>query len=278
MYVFEKDVLIIGVIILITVNIIGLSITSKRYATFGLGRIAISFVAPFQELVTRSVRFVRNIWEHYFFLVSVAQENNSLKASLNQAIEENNRWREVELANDRLRNLLNFKTTVTSKVLAAEVIGKDPSALFKTVIIDKGKSDELRKGMPVVIAQGVVGQIIEVSNHYSKVMLIIDRNSAVDTLVQRTRARGIIKGASTDQCRLDYVLRKHDVQPGDTLVSSGFDGVYPKGLRVGQVTDVVDHEAEIFHEITVAPFVDFEKLEEVLVILNPQQHEFASAQ
>ncbi len=274
----RKMVLIIGVIILITVNIIGLSITSKRYATFGLGRIAISFVAPFQELVTRSVRFVRNIWEHYFFLVSVAQENNSLKASLNQAIEENNRWREVELANDRLRNLLNFKTTVTSKVLAAEVIGKDPSALFKTVIIDKGKSDELRKGMPVVIAQGVVGQIIEVSNHYSKVMLIIDRNSAVDTLVQRTRARGIIKGASTDQCRLDYVLRKHDVQPGDTLVSSGFDGVYPKGLRVGQVTDVVDHEAEIFHEITVAPFVDFEKLEEVLVILNPQQHEFASAQ
>lgn len=274
----RKMVLIIGVIILITVNIIGLSITSKRYATFGLGRIAISFVAPFQELVTRSVSFVRDIWGHYFFLVSVTQENNSLKTSLNQAVEENNRWREVELANDRLRNLLNFKTTVTSKVLAAEVIGKDPSALFKTVIIDKGKSDGLKKELPVVIAQGIVGQIIEVSNHYSKVMLIIDRNSAVDALVQRTRARGIIKGASTDECRLEYVLRKHDVEVDDTLVSSGFDGVYPKGLRVGRVSKVVDHEAEIFHEVTVAPFVDFEKLEEVLVILNPQQHEFASAQ
>jgi len=271
-------VLIIGVIILITVNIIGLSITSRRYATFGLGRVAISFVAPFQELVTRSARFVRNIWGHYFYLVSVAQENNSLQTSFNQAVEENNRWREVELANDRLRNLLNFKRTVTSKVLAAEVIGKDPSALFKTAIIDKGKADGLIKGLPVVIAQGIVGQIIEVSNHYSKVMLIIDRNSAVDALVQRTRARGIIKGASTDQCRLDYVLRKHDVQVDDTLVSSGFDGVYPKGLRVGQISEVVDHEAEIFHKITVAPFVDFEKLEEVLVILNPQQHEFASAQ
>ena len=274
----RKMVLIIGVIILITVNIVGLSITSRRYTTFGLGRIAISFVAPFQELVTRSVWFVRDIWQHYFFLVSAAQENNSLKTALNQAAEENNRWREVELANDRLRNLLNFKTTVTSQVLAAEVIGKDPSAWFKTVIIDKGKSDGLKKGLPVVIAQGIVGQIIEVSNHYSKVMLIIGRNSAVDALVQRTRARGIIKGASTDQCRLDYVLRKHDVQVDDTLISSGFDGVYPKGLRVGRVSEVVDHEAEIFHEITVAPFVDFEKLEEVLVILNPQQHEFASAQ
>ncbi len=271
-------VLIIGVIVLITVNLIVLSATTKRHSAFGLGNIGISFVAPFQDLFTGTVRFARDIWEHYFLLVSVSQENLQLKRSLGEAVEKSNQWNESELANDRLRSLLNFQTTTANEVLPAEVIGKDPSAWFKTIIIDKGKSDGLQKGLPVVIAQGIAGQIVETADHYSKVMLIIDRNSAVDALVQRSRARGIIKGTSADQCRFDYVLQKHDVQIGDTVVASGFDGVYPKGLRLGWVSDLVKPEAEIFQEITVTPYVDFEKLEEVLVVLVSQRHEFASEQ
>ena len=104
-------VLIIGVIILITVNLIFLSATSERNASFGLVDVAISFVAPFQELVTRSIRFARGIWEHYFFLVAVSHENLHLKQALNQAVETNSQWREVELANNRLRSLLNFQKT-----------------------------------------------------------------------------------------------------------------------------------------------------------------------
>ncbi len=271
-------VLIIVLIVLITVNLIVLSATTKRHSAFGLGQIGLSFVAPFQELVTRTVRFSRDIWEHYYFLVSVSQENLQLKRSLSEAIEKSNRLRESELANDRLRGLLNFQTTTANRVMAAEVIGKDPSTWFKTIIIDKGESDGLKKGLPVVIAQGIAGQIVDTADHYSKVMLIIDRNSAVDALVQRSRARGIIKGTSADQCRFDYVLQKHDVQIGDSVVTSGFDGVYPKGLRLGWVSEVVKHEAEIFQEITVTPYVDFEKLEEVLVVLVSQRHEFASEQ
>lgn len=274
----RKMVLIIGVIVLITVNIIVLSATTKRHSAFGFGHIGLSFVAPFQELVTRTVRFARDIWEHYFFLVSVSQENLQLKRSLDKAIEKSNQWNEAELANDRLRSLLNFHTTTANRVVAAEVIGKDPSAWFKTIIIDKGTSDGLKKGLPVVISQGIIGQIVDTADHYSKVMLIIDRNSAVDALVQRSRARGIIKGISADQCRFDYVLQKHDVQVGDTVVSSGFDGVYPKGLRLGRVSEVVKPEAEIFQKITVTPYVDFEKLEEVLVVLVSPRHEFASDQ
>jgi len=274
----KKMVLIIGVIVLITVNLIVLSATTKRHSAFGLGNIGISFVAPFQDLFTGTVRFARDIWEHYFLLVSVSQENLQLKRSLGEAVEKSNQWNESELANDRLRSLLNFQTTTANEVLPAEVIGKDPSAWFKTIIIDKGKSDGLQKGLPVVIAQGIAGQIVETADHYSKVMLIIDRNSAVDALVQRSRARGIIKGTSADQCRFDYVLQKHDVQIGDTVVTSGFDGVYPKGLRLGWVSDVVKPEAEIFQEVTVTPYVDFEKLEEVLVVLVSRRHEFASEQ
>jgi rod shape-determining protein MreC len=266
----KKMVLIVGGIVLITVNVILLSITSKSRSTLGIGRVGISFVAPFQELVTRSVRFTRGVWENYFYLVSVAQQNEILKKMLNESIEKNNEFHEIELANARLRNLLNFQIAPTNRVVAAEVIGKDPSVWFKTVIIDKGKAEGLQKGLPVVLPQGIVGQVIEVSSHYSKVMLIIDRNSAVDALVQRSRARGIIKGSSADQCRFEFVLRKHDVQIGDTVIASGLDGVYPKGLRIGRVSDLSERQSDIFYDITVAPFVDYETLEEVLVILPPE--------
>ena len=271
-------VLIVGVIILITVNVILLSFTSKSQSTFGLGRVGLSLVSPFQELVSRSIRFTRDIWEHYFFLVSVAHENENLRKSLNQFVGKSNQWHEIDLANSRLRDLLNFQKAPTNKVVAAEVIGKDPSSWFKTVIIDKGKSDGLQKGLPVVLPTGIVGQVIETAGHYSKVMLVTDRNSAVDALVQRSRARGIIKGESADQCRFEFVLRKHDVQIDDTVIASGLDGVYPKGLRIGRVADISQRNSDIFYEITVAPFVDYEKLEEVLVILPPQTQDVASQQ
>ena len=274
----KKMVLIVGVIVLIAVNIIVLSASSKRYTAFGLERIAISFISPFQELVTRTMRFTRDIWHEYFYLVTVTRQNQILRSQLNQASEVSNQWQETELANTRLRTLLNFEKTITEMVVAAEVIGKDPSVWFKAVIIDKGKTDGLTKGLPVVMPQGIAGQVIEVSNHYSKVMLIVDRNSAVDALVQRTRARGVIKGESTDQCRLDFVLRKNDVRVGDTVLSSGLDGVYPKGLRIGFVSEVIEHDADIFHEVIITPFVDFEKLEEVLVVLEVQRHDMASRQ
>jgi rod shape-determining protein MreC len=266
----KKMVLIVGGIVLITVNVILLSITSKSRSTLGVGRVGLSFVAPFQEIVSRSVRFARGVWKHYFLLVSVAQENEILKKMLNESIGNNNQWHEIELANTRLRNLLNLQKTPNNQVLAAEVIGKDPSGWFKTVIIDKGKAEGLQKGLPVVLPQGIVGQVIEVSSHYSKVMLIIDRNSAVDALVQRSRARGIIKGSSADQCRFEFVLRKHDVQIGDTVIASGLDGVYPKGLLIGRVSDLGGRKSDIFYDIAVAPFVDYETLEEVLVILGPE--------
>jgi rod shape-determining protein MreC len=274
----KKMVLIVGGVVLIIVNVILLSVTSKSQSSFGVGRVGLSFVAPFQELISRSVGFARGIWGHYFFLVSVSQQNDDLKKSLNYAIEKNNQWHELELANNRLRNMLKFQKSLANRVVAAEVIGKDPSVWFKTVIIDKGKADGLQKGLPVVLPQGIAGQVIEVSDHYSKVMLIIDRNSAVDALVQRSRARGIIKGASADKCRFEFVLRKNVVQVGDTVVASGLDGVYPKGLLIGQISDLSERNSDIFYEITVTPFVDYEKLEEVLVILAPKIEAFASEQ
>lgn len=270
----KKMVMIVGAVALIVVNIIILSVNSSRYSSYGSWRIAIFFIAPFQKTVTQSVQFLKNIWGHYFFLVSVAQENDNLKKAINQAIDKNNKYREVEISNFRLRNLLNFRETMTNQVLVAEVISQDPSPWFKTIIIDKGKSDGVEKGLPVVVPEGIAGQIIDISYNYSKVLLIIDPNSAVDVLVQRTRDRGLIKGESYGRCLSKYVLRKHDVKVGDTVVSSGLDGVFPKGLRVGCVTEIVKRNSGIFQEVTVMPYVDFEKLEEVLIVLDSPKHDF----
>ena len=271
-------VIIVGAVALIVVNIIILSVNSSRYSSYGSGRSAIFFIAPFQETFTRSVQFLKNIWGHYFFLVSVAKENDNLKKTINHAIYKNNKYREIEISNFRLRNLLNFRKTMTNQVLVAEVVGQDPSPWFKTIIIDKGKSDGVEKGLPVVVPEGIAGQIIDISCNYSKVLLIIDRNSAVDALVQRTRARGLIKGQSDGRCLSKYVLRKNDIKVGDTVVSSGLDGVFPKGLRVGYVTEIVKRNSGIFQEVTVMPYVDFEKLEEVLVVLDSPKHDFVSEQ
>ena len=267
-------VVIVGVILLIAINIIVLSI-NKRHGDrpYGIGRIAIYIIAPFQNAVTHSIRFVKNVWNQYFFLISVAKENKNLKKVLSYAIEENEKRNEIELTNYRLRKLLNFKKTIDHQVLPAEIVGKDPSPWYQAILIDKGKSDGVEKGQPVVIPEGIAGQVTEVLNNYSKVLLIIDQNSAVDALVQRTRARGVIKGDSTDRYLFKYVLRKHDVRVGDTIVSSGLDGVFPKGLRIGYVSEVVKPSSGIFQDVTVAPFIDFEKLEEVLVLLNPLKNE-----
>lgn len=265
----KKTAVIVGVVIIIAINIIVLSISSrKQHSSFGGARVAIPLVAPFQQAVTRSIRFVRDVWSHYFYLVHVAHENDRLQRVFQQAVERNNQLNEVELSNQRLRSLLNFQKTQSVHVIAAEVVAKDPSPWSKTIIIDKGKSGGITAGQPVVTAEGIIGQVIETSADHAKVLLIVDQNSAVDALIQRTRARGVVKGETAERCQLKYVLRKYDINVGDTVISSGLDGVYPKGLRIGRVSGVIRPNSGIFQEVAVSPYVDFEKLEEVLIVLD----------
>jgi rod shape-determining protein MreC len=270
----KKTLMIVGIIILIAVNITVLSIsTNRRNPPYDPGRVTLFLFSPFQETITHTIHFIEEIWRHYFYLVNVAKQNNELKKTLSITTERNHQLAEIELSNRRLRKLLNFKRNVTNQVVAAEVIGKDPSAWFKTIIIDKGRTDGVEKGFPVLIPEGIAGQVIEVAKRHSKVLLIIDPNSAVDALVQRTRSRGLIKGGIGGKCLFKYVLRKHEIRVGDTVISSGLDGVYPKGLHIGKISGVIRRNSGIFQEVTVTPNVDFEKLEQVLVMLGKPENE-----
>jgi len=264
--------MIVGAIILIAVNIIVLSVNSKRPApSTGIGRFTISLVSPFQGIVSEAINSVKDIWKHYFLLVSVSKENAQLNRSLKQAEEKNNRLVEMELSHARLKRLFDFQGTLQKRVVAAEVIGRDPSPWFKTIIINKGSREGVERGMPVVIPEGIAGLVTDVARNYAKILLVIDQNNAVDALIQRTRARGIIKGEPSGRLMLQYVLRKHEIQVGDVVISSGLDGVFPKGIRIGFVREVNKPDSGIFQQLAVTPYADFEKLEEVLVVLDPPE-------
>lgn len=269
----RNTVLILAALLLVTVNFIFLAVTARRPEAFGFSGRAIGFVAPFQELATRAVDGARDVWRHYFDLVGVSYENQRLAAELARERERLARQRELELENERLRSLLGFARTLPHATVAAEIVAKDPSLWFKTVIINKGSAQGLRRGLPAVTAQGVAGRVTDTGERQSKLLLIVDRNSAVDALVQRSRARGIVKGASGDECFLDYVMHEEDVRPGDEVVTSGLDGIYPKGLRIGTVAAVSFQGSDFFKSVRVTPAVNFERLEEVLVILDPHPRE-----
>lgn len=267
---FSKRMILVAVVIgLVALNIILLTITGKQtQAPAGLGRAVLILVSPFQGHLTAFVQSVKDVWNQYFFLVSTAQENQRLKRELGQHLQQLNHCTETQLANDRLRHLLGFQEEVSRPMIPAQVVGRDPSPWSKTVIVDKGSQDGVRQGAPVVIPEGIVGVVVEASGRYAKVLLLIDPNSAIDALVQRTRARGIVKGGGAGYCVFDYVLRKHEINVGDTVVSSGLDGVFPKGLRVGRVSEIVRLNAGIFQKVSITPYVNFEVLEEVFIIFD----------
>ncbi|MBW1732805.1 MAG: rod shape-determining protein MreC [Deltaproteobacteria bacterium] len=229
-------------------------------------QLIVEITAPFQKLIRVTIDFTKDFWFNYFYLVDARQENIRLKREVNSLRMENSRYRELLATHERLRQLLQFKDVIRQPVTAAQVIGIDPTGWFKSVIIDKGGRAGLKWDMPVVNASGVVGRIVSVSPHYAKVLLIIDQNSAVDCLTQESRDRGMVKGLSTDVCRMDYMAKSSDVTVGDTVITSGLGGIFPKGLPVGRISKVKDLPGELFKGVEVTPSVDFSKLEEVLVI------------
>ena len=265
----KKMIMIVGAIVLIAVNIIILSLNSQEQTpSTRIGQFTIFLISPFQKSISGSIHFVESIWRHYFNLVGVAQQNDALSQNLMAANNKINRLREIELSHTRIEQLLEFKSGLKQQMVAAAVVGKDPSPWFKTIIIDKGRDSGVQRGMPVVTPNGIAGLIMDASSAYAKVLLIEDQNSAVDALVQGTRARGIIKGEPSGLLSLYYVLRRHTVAKDDVIISSGLDGVFPKGLQIGYVHEVNKPSSGIFQEVYVTPYVDFEKLEEVLVITD----------
>lgn len=220
-----------------------------------------------QKGVTRLGSGGRTLWRDYVALWDVREQNKALRQELLQLQELNNEYREAVATNVRLGKLLELKETLPSLTLTARIIGRDPSLWYRNVIIDQGSSNGVQRGMPVITMAGIVGQVMDPSAHFAKVLLAIDPNSAIDMLIQESRVPGILKGMG-DFYSLQYVQKNYTVNKGDRVITSGLGGVFPKGLLAGTVSAVENSRRGMFQEIEVTPAVDFSELEFLLIILK----------
>lgn len=235
------------------------------------GRYFVEALGPVQGVITSVGDFFESIWRRYFNLVQAAKENEKLALMVDQMRQELAQTDELKQENERLRALLSLEQRHELPVVAAQVVGGDPTGYFRTVLISRGALGGVEPLMPVVNAAGVVGRVIWASPNYAKVLLLTDKNSGVDVLVQRTRARGIITGMDQGMLEMKYILHTADVRAGDKLITSGAAGVYPKGMLVGYVTRAEQKGKGVFLDVQAKPAVDFNRLEDVLVILDRRE-------
>jgi len=252
---------IVGHIILISAQVNAKSgVPVLEQVTFGL-------FAEVQRGASAFVGGVRHIWTSYVTLRGVKDENETLKRQLADTQIELQQQRALADRSRSLERLLELRDRLSLDTAAAEIIAASATPDFRTVTIDKGTTQGLKADMGVIAPGGVVGRVVTPTARASKVQLLIDRNAAAGVLIERSRAQGVALGSGDDRLRLEYVAETGDVVVGDVVVTSGIDGIFPKGLVVGRVESVDKNGA--YRQITVRPAVDFSSLEEVLVILTP---------
>lgn len=255
------------VVIVAHVILISTQVTTKR----GVPMLEAAVFGVFSEVQrgANSVTMgVRESWQNYFALQQVRVENEQLKQQLGELRVRMQEERNLAQQSQSLQKLLELKTGTTLSTTGASVIAGGASPEFRTITIDKGTSDGLHANMSVIAPAGVVGRIIQPSTRAAKVQLLIDRNAAAGALIERTRAQGVVIGTGTDELRMDYVAGSADVKVGDVIVTSGIDGIYPKGFVIGQIQSVRRGAGE-YSAIVIKPAVDFSSLEAVLIVLAP---------
>jgi rod shape-determining protein MreC len=236
----------------------------------GLGwaqALVLEATVPLQKMMTTPVDLVREAWDRYVALLDLRAENEALRAQISALREENLQYREALVASGRLQRIAEMRDEFDTPMLPMEVIGQDVSPWFRSVLLDRGRDHGVRAGMPVITDAGVVGLVTATSEHAGRTMLLLDRQSAIDGIVQRSRARGIVRGRGTDRLEFEFVVSGEDVEVGDVVISSGLGGVYPKGLRIGEVVEVLASEYGLTHKALLRPAVDFGRLEQVFVVL-----------
>jgi rod shape-determining protein MreC len=261
----HKLKLLAGISLLLALVIYSLGLRHKEH-TNGFERTVLAVTAPLVGGVSRVDSFFSSIWDDYVFLVDTRKENRQLRENVKILNKQLIQHREDMLLLERLKRLVELRENLAVPSVAASVIGEDPSPWFRTVMIDRGEAAGISEGMPVVATAGVVGRIVKTAPNASRVLLLTDHASGISAIIQRSRARGVVKGKGGNACSLEFSQRGEDVRIGDVVLTSGVGGIFPKGLPVGEVTMVRKGEYGIFQSVDIRPFTNFYRLEEVLVL------------
>jgi rod shape-determining protein MreC len=228
--------------------------------------------AEVQRGVSMLTSSVGRVWSGYVNLRHLDAENENLKRQLADAQIDLQRQRALADRSRGLERLLELRDQSRLNTTAAEIIAGAATPDFRTVTIDKGTREGVRADMAVIAPAGVVGRVAVASGRAAKVQLLIDRNAAAGAVVERSRAQGVVIGGGEDRLRMDYVSEAADIVVGDVVMTSGIDGIYPKGFAIGKV-EAVEKNGPAYKRIVVRPAVDFRALEEVLVVLTPPPRE-----
>jgi len=231
-----------------------------------VGAVLMWVLRPLQIVVQGTANWLIGIQENYLTLSGFKSENERLRKRILALEVERQRLLEAEATNRKLQKLLDFRVQLPGKPVTASIIANSASSWFQGCILDKGSADGVHKDMAVVTPLGIVGKVVSVTGRSAKVILLTDANSGIDVMVQRSRSRGIVSGSLDSGTVLKYMKRSEDVQVGDRLITSGLDGVFPKGLLAGTVIKVNKQSLGLFQSIEVLPAVQSALVEEVLVV------------
>ncbi|HLG54622.1 MAG TPA: rod shape-determining protein MreC [Vicinamibacterales bacterium] len=251
----------VGHILLISTQV------SNRRGVPVLEALTFGLFAEVQRAATSGIGSVRDVWSNYFALQEIRRENSDLRQEVAQLRVGLQQERAIAQQSRTLQQLLDMRAETRLSTAAAAVIAGGASPDFRTITIDKGSSEGLRPDMAVIAPAGIVGRIILPTARAAKVQLLIDRDAAAGAITERSRAQGVVVGTGTS-LRLDHVPGTADVKVGDRVVTSGIEGIYPKGFEIGQIESIERRSGE-FSAIIIRPAVEFSALEAVLVVLTP---------
>ncbi len=247
----------------------------KYQFTFTEGFVT-TILAPVEYVVAKIGYSLRQAGSFSGQLMTVYRDNQALRAENAELRQNSIDSTEILAENARLRAMLDYKKGATQfDLVTATVIGRDPGSWTSTIVINRGTADGIAKDMPVITPQGLAGSVVSVYSKTAKVQLILDPRSAVGSLVQRLESRvaAIVEGYGPNPLTPHMVnlARDADIIKGDTIITSGFGGIYPKGLLVGEVTDIVNEEGGLLKYAVIKPAVDFDRLEEVFVVIRSRE-------
>ncbi len=270
---YRNLTILVGVLFL---QVLGLAVQVKRSVDAEHTRLiriwAVDAITPLERILVWTQNSTNNVWHNYFFLRGVRAENRQLKEQIQQMRLEQVRLNEDAAQARRLQSLLAFKEQVVMKTVPAQVIGSSGSDLSRSIYIDKGSNQGIAPDMPVITSGGIVGKVLRTYPSTSLVLMINDQSSGVGVLLEKSRLQGVLRGTPEGELVLERVMSDEQVTPGETVLSSGGDQIFPKGFPVGTVMKVSPGK-ELFLNIKVHPAADLSRLEEVLVLTEKQERE-----
>lgn len=238
-------------------------------------RLVLRATSPVLSLFHRVGEQLTGVWSNYLALVGVKRDNERLRAENAVLSSQLTRLSQLAARAERLEQLLDLRAQIHSDTVAAQVIGVESSRQFRSLRIELsggGLAQEVRPGVPVLAAGGLVGRVLRTAGSFADVQLATDPRSSIDVMIPKSGSRGVLKGISSDNhflCRMEYVLQKETIQPGDTVVTSGLGGLFPREIPVGKVTRVRKPDSSLYLEIEVEPLLDMTRLREVILVLSP---------